>query len=191
MSTVRPACRRCLRVEKRQKTPTVSWRVGGFFVNCMGQKKAKILIMTTLLLVLLGTAAGLAMTWLQLSGRGFALGWLANRPGAAPKKSETTKGGAYRRRAQSARVNIFQAVEVSTGLDACEAASALDGQRFLASEAPQLPLQGCDRNKCSCRFRKLRDRRHAEDRRFSVGAFGDIRMGSSKERREVRNRRSE
>lgn len=147
--------------------------------------------MTTLLLALLGTAVGLAMTWLQLSGRGLSLGWLTNEPGATPKKSKTTKDGAYRRRAQSARVNIFQAVEVSPGLDACEAASAISGQRFLAREAPQLPLQGCDMNKCSCRFRKLRDRRHAEDRRFSLGAFGDIRMGSTKERREMRNRRGD
>ena len=77
----------------------------------------------------------------------------------------------------------FQAVEVKRGIDACQAAEALEGQRFLARQAPALPLPDCDRSACNCRYRKFADRRRDGDRRFVRGRYADISRVSVDERR--------
>ena len=59
----------------------------------------------------------------------------------------------------------FAAVEIRRRSGACAAAHALDGQRFLANQAPALPLAGCTKTRCECAFAKLSDRR-TEDRRW-------------------------
>jgi hypothetical protein len=59
----------------------------------------------------------------------------------------------------------FAAVEIRWRSGACEAARALEEQRFLASQAPALPLVGCTRTRCNCTFTKLSDRR-TDDRRW-------------------------
>ena len=59
----------------------------------------------------------------------------------------------------------FAAVEIRPRSGACDAARALQGQRFLSNEAPPLPLAGCTAAKCSCSFAKLTDRR-TDDRRL-------------------------
>jgi hypothetical protein len=58
----------------------------------------------------------------------------------------------------------FAAVEIRPRNDACEAAHALEGQRFLSNQAPALPLEGCSATQCGCRFVKLSDRRDEERR---------------------------
>jgi hypothetical protein len=40
--------------------------------------------------------------------------------------------------------------------------------RFLSSEAPALPLAGCDARACTCRYR------HHEDRRSSLRRAADV-----------------
>jgi hypothetical protein len=42
---------------------------------------------------------------------------------------------------------------------ACDAAQACKGKRFLSSNAPLLPLAGCDVMRCDCRYRHYDDRR--------------------------------
>src|SRR6476619_2308391 len=59
----------------------------------------------------------------------------------------------------------FAAVEIRRGSAACQAARALDGQRFLANQSPALPLAGCTKKRCDCHFAKLSDRR-TDDRRW-------------------------
>jgi hypothetical protein len=54
----------------------------------------------------------------------------------------------------------YHAVAIRLGKNPCEAAKALAGQRFLAKEAPRLPLVKCDAERCGCAFAHHEDRRH-------------------------------
>src|SRR5688572_22695788 len=53
----------------------------------------------------------------------------------------------------------FGAVEIRLRRSACDAARALEGDRFLAKDAPAFPLKGCTAAQCTCSFGKLSDRR--------------------------------
>lgn len=65
----------------------------------------------------------------------------------------------------------FQAVSIYCGIDACANARRLRDQRFLAKDAPQLPLGDCSQPKaCACRYLKHKDRR-LESRRFAMFAM--------------------
>jgi hypothetical protein len=59
----------------------------------------------------------------------------------------------------------FHAVSIRPGNNACKAARSIEGQRFLSSNAPRVPLPGCDASDCSCRFSHHPDRRTGDDRR--------------------------
>lgn len=59
----------------------------------------------------------------------------------------------------------FASVEIRRRSGACDAAHALEGQRFLANQSPALPLVGCTKPRCDCTFAKLSDRR-TDDRRW-------------------------
>ena len=64
--------------------------------------------------------------------------------------------------------NPFHAVAIDCGRGrACQTARRLQGQRFLASEAPRLPLADCDSATCACRYQ------HYEDRRMDVRRAAD------------------
>jgi hypothetical protein len=84
----------------------------------------------------------------------------------------------------------FHAVTIRYGLESCEAAVRMAGQRFLASDAPTLPLKGCDAAQCRCRYVHHADRRDPHDRRnpWSKHAGFDPRKGFV-ERRSRTNRR--
>jgi hypothetical protein len=87
--------------------------------------------------------------------------WRWSRPAPAKAGSSRTARPADR----------FAAVEIRRRSGACEQATALDGQRFLATKCPPLPLAGCTKARCDCSFVKLSDRR-ADDRRFAQGGLG-------------------
>jgi len=78
---------------------------------------------------------------------------------ATPAPSKPTKAGGR-----------FSAVEIRTRGGACDSARALEGRRFLAKNAPALPLNDCSEAQCSCRFTKLSDRR-TEGRRLDFGGL--------------------
>jgi hypothetical protein len=60
----------------------------------------------------------------------------------------------------------FQAISIYRGLNACSMAKRFSDHRFLAKEAPQLPLIGCTMTAaCQCRYLKHKDRR-ADGRRL-------------------------
>ena len=64
----------------------------------------------------------------------------------------------------------FPAASVSCGHDACQAARELTEKRYLAWEAPNLPLAGCDAERCDCRYNHYSDRRaFTGDRRSGSG----------------------
>lgn len=63
------------------------------------------------------------------------------------------------------QTNPFHAVTVKYRKDACDAVRQLEAKRFLAKEAPRLPLPDCTAKNCGCRFVHYDDRRDNEDRR--------------------------
>jgi hypothetical protein len=84
----------------------------------------------------------------------------------------------------------FQAISIYRGIDACTAAKRFADYRFLAKDAPQLPLVGCTMPAgCRCKYLKHKDRR-TESRRLSD--FGATRLGffGGHDRRFRRGRRS-
>jgi len=60
----------------------------------------------------------------------------------------------------------FACVELRCGRGSCHAARRIRGMSQLACEAPVLPLPGCDKGICSCRYAKTDDRRQSEGRRL-------------------------
>lgn len=61
--------------------------------------------------------------------------------------------------------SAFHAVSLKYSSNACDAAKAMTGRRFLASAAPRLPLPECDALECRCGFDHHSDRRTGKERR--------------------------
>jgi hypothetical protein len=58
------------------------------------------------------------------------------------------------------RIEPWSAVRIAPGGEACAKAGALHDKRFLARDAPALPLKGCTRSAaCTCIYRHYVDRR--------------------------------
>ena len=87
----------------------------------------------------------------------------------------------------------YHAVSIHYTDGACDAAKAMSGRRFLATEAPRLPLPKCDSNHCRCYFAHHKDRRAHQDRRspFGAGSHGGTSGFREDERRESRDRRKD
>lgn len=85
----------------------------------------------------------------------------------------------------------FSAVSIKYSENACDAAKAMTGRRFLANAPPQLPLPECDFPKCRCQFIQHKDRRSKNDRRSPFRPAGPSGMTGSfeKERRQRADRR--
>lgn len=85
----------------------------------------------------------------------------------------------------------FHAVALKYSENACDAAKALTGRRFLSTAAPRLPLPDCDYPDCNCRFAHFNDRRTGHDRRspFASGKATGTTGIHEQERRERRERR--
>jgi len=87
------------------------------------------------------------------------------------------------------RTNAFQAVGVIACSQGCSAVGQAKGVRFLARQAPRLPLPDCDRAaNCRCRFEKFADRRTLVQRSPYNNAALYISAGA--EKRGNRDRRS-
>ena len=87
----------------------------------------------------------------------------------------------------------YHAVSIKPGAYACSAANDLAGERFLASEAPSLPLPGCDATECDCHFNHHKDRRSGKDRRspFTSGGIAAATGTFAGERRKGEERRDD
>jgi hypothetical protein len=81
----------------------------------------------------------------------------------------------------------FGGVEIRLRGGACDAARALEGQRFLAKDAPALPLSDCTAAQCTCSFTKLSDRRtdgrRIEHAGLSASLFEATNRRSKRDRR--------
>jgi hypothetical protein len=51
-----------------------------------------------------------------------------------------------------ANANHFPSVSIQFGASACPAVKALTGKRFLANEAPTVPLENCNSASCTCKY---------------------------------------
>ena len=110
-------------------------------------------------------------------------------PGASagPKLAQPSASGNLKRRL----ARRFHGISLRSGPHGCQAVHDLKGQRFLADEAPALPLPGCGQQKCQCAYSHHVDRREQDDRRSGWGTFGGFtptvpggnRRGKSRERR--------
>jgi hypothetical protein len=66
----------------------------------------------------------------------------------------------------------WHAVSVISERYCCDAARALLGRRFLAAEAPRLPLQGCTSGEaCTCKYRHYEDRRGQPRRKEDISGL--------------------
>lgn len=68
----------------------------------------------------------------------------------------------------------YHAVSIHIESNACAAARAIEGRRFLAADAPRLPLADCDIRQCRCRFVHHADRRCGRDRRSPFAPAGSV-----------------
>jgi hypothetical protein len=92
--------------------------------------------------------------------------------------------------APGAPLRRFQAISIYRGVVACDMARKFGEHRFLAKDAPPLPLTGCSmRERCQCRYIKHRDRRGESRRLVDFGV--SVRMFDGRERRSSQGRRSE
>ncbi len=86
-------------------------------------------------------------------------------------------------------VRPFQAISIFRAPIACEMAHRFSDHRFLAKDAPSLPLAGCTMaEKCECRYLKHRDRRSTTRRLVDFTATSRIYIG--KDRRTLKGRRA-
>jgi hypothetical protein len=83
----------------------------------------------------------------------------------------------------------FQAIAIYRGVRACDLAKKFSEHRFLARDAPPLPLAGCSMTStCECRYLKYKDRRGTQRRLVDFGA--PARIFSGEDRRKHDGRRS-
>jgi hypothetical protein len=85
----------------------------------------------------------------------------------------------------------FHAVAIQYSVNACDAAKAMTGRRFLATEAPQLPLKECDFDDCRCTFTHYSDRRSKTGRRTPFAHQGQTETTGTyeREKRKIADRR--
>ena len=131
----------------------------------------------TLVVVLVGLV-------LLLFQRRFSSG--GGRPGRDHRPGTGSHGPIGRSR------NPYQSVSISCGKVACQAARAKAGVRYLLGQTPLLPLEGCDVQRCDCRYAHHPDRRSALlDRRRAASLTTDTySMNGERERRTHQGRRS-
>jgi len=103
-----------------------------------------------------------------------------------------TPASSARKPAKQSKNSEFHAVSIRMGSNACTVAKEIQGERFLAKEAPHFPLTGCDISDCQCRFVHYSDRRNMDDRRNPYRGSMGITTGNVKqEQRTGRDRRTD
>jgi hypothetical protein len=85
----------------------------------------------------------------------------------APRKAAIVKSvvkapkPVNRKKSATVKTSPYQAAGITSNNSncACEAVKQIEGIRFLAREAPILPLQDCTSPQCTCSYARYRDRR--------------------------------
>ncbi len=107
------------------------------------------------------------------------------------RRSRTISSTKISAPAQEKQSKQYQAITINPCSHACEAIHWIKDKRYLASEAPQLPINMCTNTKrCGCQYNHHNDRRSGtENRRLSSAAitnsfsFDDKRSSNRKDRR--------
>jgi len=116
----------------------------------------------------------------------FAVAWWFLRT-----KQKSSRAASESSRSTRVRNTTFHAVSIKPSKRCCNAAKELAGHRFLAAEAPRLPLADCGAPDCQCRFSHHKDRRASQDRRspFARRWAVDVPGGFDTDRRQMKGRR--
>ncbi len=119
---------------------------------------------------------------------GLLVAWLIYRQGLDRPATRVD-----RRISAPGKSSHYHAVSVKPGAYACSEANDIAGQRFLATEAPEIPLPGCTSSNCECRFVHHNDRRSGKDRRspFTSGGIAAATGKFREERRQGTERRND
>lgn len=126
----------------------------------------------------------------RATGRASARAGTGNgTPVAGPASRTSMKSQAQPAASAPAGRMCTHAVSIERDLLPCDAATALADKRFLSHEAPDLPLAGCDRDKCSCRYMHHSDRRSNEERRLPFVTHMGFGFEVDDERRQSNDRR--
>jgi hypothetical protein len=126
---------------------------------------------------------------LRAAGRASDHGGVGDGGTAAARATGTKMQSQAQPAAAPARRMCTHAVSIERDLLPCDAAKALEDKRFLSHEAPELPLAGCDRDKCGCRYIHHSDRRSNEERRLPFVTHKGFGFEVDSERRESADRR--
>src|SRR5688572_714517 len=110
-------------------------------------------------------------------GAGAAYRLVARRRAPLPSPPPNAKAGGR-----------FGAVQIRPRGDACRAAHLLGKYRFLAKNAPALPLRECTAARCACTFSKLPDRRTDGRRLDHGGLTASLFLAASRRRKRDRRR---
>ena len=86
-------------------------------------------------------------------------------------------------------VSPYHGVLIMPEKNCCSGAMNLGERRYLAREAPRLPLPNCDAANCHCRYSHFDDRRDGERRRSNAVQRGLRSSQSNTENRSKRDRR--
>lgn len=115
--------------------------------------------------------------------------WLYVRQRQEKSSSATTR----KAKPRAKKSTPYHAVVIKFSQNGCAAAKAIAGRRFLATEAPTLPLPECDVSNCDCHFVHFDDRRARQDRRspFATTMSTDGTGSFKKERRDRKERRAD
>ena len=70
---------------------------------------------------------------------------------------------------ESVVTGAFHAVSIRAPARACDEAKSFKGTRFLAAEAPKLPVTDCSNAECPCSYRHHDDRRQEPRRAAEIG----------------------
>ncbi|MEZ5573394.1 MAG: hypothetical protein R3E64_15450 [Halioglobus sp.] len=107
----------------------------------------------------LSTNAYLIIAAIAIAGLALLL-WSSQKK---PNRGKPTQSSKRSKQPPStpAKKNPFRATSIAAGTNACAAAQALAGKRFLVADdnIPQLPLSDCDMASCSCKYEHHQDRR--------------------------------
>lgn len=86
-------------------------------------------------------------------------------------QARAAKARAEQKKQPRKKANPYKAVSIVSQKGRCHAVVTIGRKRFLAAEAPPLPLPSCDAAKCECRYRYHEDRRSGIDRRGPAGSI--------------------
>lgn len=99
--------------------------------------------------------------------------------------------GSVKKTTTGAQVGSWHAVSITTGSYCCEAARGVIGRRFLAAQAPRLPLPECTAPEaCTCKYKHHSDRRGPPRRKEDITGLPRRNPGGP-ERRGAQSRREE